>query len=867
LAFESPGEDGDNQEYFNARELMMEAARQGGWRREINDNIPGLDKDNNPADHIVSKWDLEPDNYFEARDGEDLEDALRRAILGMLNRASSGTSAAVVRPEGRSQGESTLLQAHFRPLVPTDQGDIEWTGYLNALWIDPWGNIREESDDGGLDFASNNIVKYEFFEGQGTLARRYKPDYDEEDGEYVAGDPVGDYVELEELQYIFDAGKELWNRAPNKRRIYTYDENMPDGTDKKIAFDNTNLSDIKPFLGVNNASVSTAYSLEHLGPEGGRAETLIRYIRGEDFEGLRPRTIEIDGEDNTWKLGDIVRSTPTIVAGARENYHLIYNDTTYRDWQRKKVEDGGVRDRETMVYAGANDGMLHAFTHGKYDRENMKFEEVKGDPYDEESDALGTEVWSYIPQALLPHLKWLADPNYTHVYYVDLQPRVFDAKFNGEWGTYLLLGLNLGGKRIYVNMEGEERIFYPSYTLIDITEPREPVVMWERSYEGSGLTTSYPGVFKVGDKWFGFFGSGFNDDSGKTDYQGRSDQQARIYIINLKTGEPYSKVEEDWFVKLSNDNAFLNSPSAFDKNVNYHMDAIYFGETYLDNPGPNESWKGNVHKISVDVGEDFDYTERESANDWSHSLIFESPGPVTAPLSLRTAPDDNVMVFFGTGRYMEQLDITDDQQQYLFGIKDPDYDPENSGQVDFNDTDLFNATSTEVTEVGNVYDHEVTAIDDPIIWDAFEYYVRDNFRGWYRELEKPNPTPSERIISKPGIIGRTLMVPTYTPSDDVCLPGGESNVLALYSYTGTGFRRHILPEEYSTGKRDDAKITAIRLEDDMVGAPAGSIAFHPGSGTTWRAFITTSVGGIGSGEGIKFEPVIKRSRISGWRDR
>jgi len=43
----------------------------------------------------------------------------------------------------------------------------------------------------------------------------------------------------------------------------------------------------------------------------------------------------------------------------------------------------------------------------------------------------GAEIWAYIPQNLLPHLRWLPDPDYAninHIYFVDQKPRVFDAQ-------------------------------------------------------------------------------------------------------------------------------------------------------------------------------------------------------------------------------------------------------------------------------------------------------------------------------------------------------------------------------------------------------------------------------------------------------
>jgi len=47
-----------------------------------------------------------------------------------------------------------------------------------------------------------------------------------------------------------------------------------------------------------------------------------------------------------------------------------------------------------------------------------KFEQVSGT-----TEQIGDELWAYIPQCLLPHLKWLPSEAYTHVPYVDLKTK------------------------------------------------------------------------------------------------------------------------------------------------------------------------------------------------------------------------------------------------------------------------------------------------------------------------------------------------------------------------------------------------------------------------------------------------------------
>jgi type IV pilus assembly protein PilY1 len=91
---------------------------------------------------------------------------------------------------------------------------------------------------------------------------------------------------------------------------------------------------------------------------------------------------------------------------------------------------------------------------------------------------------------LLPHLYWLTDPNYTHIPYIDLKPKVFDAKiFTADadhpygWGTVLVVGMRFGGGKIKTDMDhdgipesaGGDTDMTSAYMVLDITNPeKEP---------------------------------------------------------------------------------------------------------------------------------------------------------------------------------------------------------------------------------------------------------------------------------------------------------------------------------------------------------------------------------------------------------
>lgn len=82
------------------------------------------------------------------------------------------------------------------------------------------------------------------------------------------------------------------------------------------------------------------------------------------------------------------------------------------------------KNRRTIVFVGANDGMFHAI------------------------DArTGVEVWAYIPFNLLPKLQTLRDgqPIDDFDYFVDSSTKVADVKIDGKWRTVVIFGQGDGG--------------------------------------------------------------------------------------------------------------------------------------------------------------------------------------------------------------------------------------------------------------------------------------------------------------------------------------------------------------------------------------------------------------------------------------
>ena len=106
--------------------------------------------------------DCVPDTFFDASEGGDLEAQINAAIAAILKKAASGTSISVLASS--STGEGALFQAFFYPSTFEGNNEIKWTGFVQGLFVDPFGNLREDRSAGGgpadgiLVYDDDNIV-------------------------------------------------------------------------------------------------------------------------------------------------------------------------------------------------------------------------------------------------------------------------------------------------------------------------------------------------------------------------------------------------------------------------------------------------------------------------------------------------------------------------------------------------------------------------------------------------------------------------------------------------------------------------------------------------------------------------------------
>ena len=731
----------------NADELMpavLEKIRalrnitKGGYSFDIKTYVLGVglsDEAKEKLDQMAVAGGTDKNGHaYYADNPEELISNLGRIFTDILKKTSSGTSTSVLSE--RTQAGATMLQALFYPEKSFSTGTtLHWIGYLNALWLykGSAGNstsMREDTvHDYTLDLLNDYIIHFSFEEGDLIVNK-----CQDTNGDGLCDIPQSS-GSLDDLRTIFEAGEELQKTTPSSRRIYTIDG---------IEFSTANEGILEPLL---------------LAGDRSETEKLIRYIRGEDFDGWRSRTV--DG--SVWKLGDIVYSTPQVV--------------TYDDF--------------AVIVVGANDGMLHAFKLGKKVPISLGYKIVQL-----EGSGLGEELWAYIPSNVLPYLRYLKEPDYCHLYYVDLTPFVFT--YNDH--KILIGGMRFGGA---CNCTGgaDECVTPPSdangnglsaYFALDITDPYRPRFLWEFTDPSLGFSYSGPAVLEVGDHPVVVF------LSGPTHYNGVSTQNLKVFVLTLDpatfsitgqqeidTGERNAFGGRLFLNKIGDDPAVANR--------------VFFG--YVQ--GSPGSWSGGVYELDFQGG--------------SPTLIevVTGIGPVTAGVREGSC-DNRDMIYFAEGRYFSGSQDDPDEIRRLYGV----------------------LASCRGCSLGSFGDS--TSISSP----------SSSGTGWYIKLKGGDGSyNAERSITDPLVYaGRYNVVffTTFQPTADVCGFGGRTYEFmtacdngGLVESTDTEKIKGKLFLQVSTGqiKEFTPSDFANRRSEPVQGVPS---EFPP-------AFVEPYIGGGGQG--------------------
>ncbi|MCL4185320.1 MAG: hypothetical protein KJ011_17945, partial [Burkholderiaceae bacterium] len=331
---------------------------------------------------------------------------------------------------------------------------------------------------------------------------------------------------------------------------------------------------------------------------------------------LRGQTQHEDEGTNTWKLyrdrkhalGDIVSAAPVYV----RKPPFSYSDDNYSAFIEKH------KTRQAVLYAGGNDGMLHAF-----------------------DGETGAELWAFVPTAVIPQLYKLADKDYStnHRFYVDGPMTVGDVCPStscdaDQWKTLLVGGLGKGGRAYYA---------------LDVTNPTSPQVLWEFTDANLGHTFGNAVITKLAGQWVVIVASGYNNTS-------PGDGKGRLFVLRASDG---SKLAE-----IITDNAETDpSRSGIAKITNWVSDTMLDNSTQHVYGGDLD---GKVWRFDITTGTATKIT-----------TIGKVAGAPTQPITtkpelaeVKIGGTPRRVILIGTGRYLGTTDIGSSDRMSLYAIKD-----------------------------------------------------------------------------------------------------------------------------------------------------------------------------------------------------
>lgn len=490
-------------------------------------------------------------------------------------------------------------------------------------------------------------------------------------------------------------------------------------------------------------------------------ERMVNYLRGQqEMEVSDPPLYR----QRDHVLGDIASAKPAYVRNPRRNY----GDVGYSTFKSTYAS------RQAMVYVAANDGFLHAL-----------------------NATNGEEAWAYVPHATYPDFYKLADSNYgnNHRYYVDGSPETGDVYISGQWRTILVGGLNKGGRGYYA---------------LDITEPNNPLVLWEFCSNAAfcsvadsdlGYTFGNPVITKrpSDGKWVVIVASGYNNVSPGT---GRG----YLYVLDAGTGQVLSKIDTG-VGSISTPSGLARITGRAENAAADNAATAVFGGDLLGN-----LWRFNMTDNTV--------VRLASLTDPDNNVL-----PIT------TRPDvgkcyDTSMVFVGTGRYLGMSDLSDDQVQSIWGIKD-------------------STSDLGVLRNNQVVQQVLSDLGGDNMGMTANSVDLATQNGWFFDLDLHE---GERVNLDPALVLGTLVAVTNQPEDvSACSVGGNSYKYELDYCSG----KALLAAGGVVGKKIGSSIAVGFI---VIRLPSGALKM-----------ITTFAGSEKTTEGVTAGGAGSTRRVS-WRE-
>jgi type IV pilus assembly protein PilY1 len=440
--------------------------------------------------------------------------------------------------------------------------------------------------------------------------------------------------------------------------------------------------------------------------------------------------------------------------------------------------------RTPTVYAGANDGMLHAFNANT-----------------------GAELFGFIPSWLGPKLSALSDPTFatSHQTYVDAPIAVGEAQVAStnsasDWKTVLVAGTGGGGSGVFA---------------LDVSDPAafdSSKVMWEfkRTDDNDiGQVIGQPRIMKFKTsgsastptyRWFAVVASGVNNYV--TDAAGNFSTTGKPALFLLALDKPVgtSWAEGTNYYKISipvdASLAATTAPGLVNFNALYgtsgEVTDIYMGDLH------GKLWKLSFGQLlpSDWTMEKLSYFNKGTeTSPIPYPMFIAKSGstvqPITAPPTLFTGPVvgglETFYVMFGTGKYLESADNISTLTNSFYALYDnglSEGDATPVGEAAISGRGRLKAgtanTSTKVITVPSFKWGRPTAA---------EVSAGTSRAGWYFDM----PVAGERLVSNIVEMGpRTGAFNTVIPGASGASAGscstspGSGNQYVVNVLDGTG---------------------------------------------------------------------------------
>jgi type IV pilus assembly protein PilY1 len=491
-----------------------------------------------------------------------------------------------------------------------------------------------------------------------------------------------------------------------------------------------------------NLTTAQSTALDTPWVTGDDSSDFVNYLRGDRSKEKTTTDDTKPYRRRALLLGDIVNAKVTPVGPPSGQF----SNTVNPGYAKFKTD---YATRPTVVYAGANDGMMHAFNGA-----------LTG-------TTAGQELFAYVPSMLfsgpsspatpaLNGLGQLGNPDYEHRYYVDASPKTFDIDFNtaggvftttttgnnSDWHTVLIGGLGKGGKGFYA---------------IDVTDPASMTsedniktkVLWEFSSATTGVgdTLGYsfgtPVVLKTKKYgWVVVLTSGYNNTDG----------YGYVYFVNPKTGALLEKVQ------TGNASAGLTQLTAYITDfTDGTADALYAGDLN------GQLWRFNVTAARGSSGV---YPAPLKLATLANPSNTAQP-ITTQPLVEIDPKSKKRYVLFGTGQLLDTVDINSTAGQSFYAIIDgtaSGFDTGGTYPITRNDL-------AELTEA-NLTGTTVFSLGTKL--------------GWYLDLGKDATSGiTWRVTLGPTSFNGVAVFSSLLTTGDACSPSGQSRIYAVNYGSGT----------------------------------------------------------------------------------